>query len=287
MMNRLIEKINRHVPNYFRNRAISTNMLELLYSLLYHIDVHFRKELCQAISFYSDKNADVDKRMLCRDMIGEFTRAWVTPIEYAGFDLLNKTSDERRTYIPDYEEISICKWGHGHNTLPDSKFERYIMFSEYFRRKVLCIFSDSDVSESDYSDFIRDLKDIVVKPLKGTKGYGIQIVNSKSVWNLSEFKSRFREEYLVEEAITQGDGLRRFHPSSVNTVRFVTGINHKGNFHNLFALLRVGFGNSVVDNVSSGGLVALIDGGKSAPMHFVELIASVPIQIQTSNSLAL
>ena len=74
-----------------------------------------------------------------------------------------------------------------------------------------------------------------------------------------EFLDIVKSECILESLIDQGQELAAFHANSVNTVRMVTCMNKKGEFYYLFALLRVGQGGSIVDNVGSGGLVSMID----------------------------
>lgn len=46
-----------------------------------------------------------------------------------------------------------------------------------------------------------------------------------------------------------------FNNSSVNTIRIYSVLDNKGNVHILKAVLRVGVGESIVDNFHSGGVI--------------------------------
>lgn len=256
-MCRIIERINRHVPVWCRKKIITAKALELLYSLLILSDDDFKSQMQTALKMYAGKS--IDSRALYKDMLSEFVRSWVRPAEYAKFELFAKSREERNTYIPDFEEINIFKRTLGNNTLPDSKHERYLMFQRFFQRQVLAISSNSILPESDYNTFIAGKESVVVKTITGTKGKGVTVISTKKIRTLYDFHKLFGGDYLIEEMIQQGEELKQFHPSSVNTIRFVTGINHAGEFFHIFALFRIGRGGNVVDNVSSGGLVALID----------------------------
>ena len=255
-MQRLIERINRRVPAWTRENRITSGLLVSLYKIMVKFDNDFKKQIDSAIDDYRDNSIGHDR--LYNDMLTEDVKFWVRPSEYSRFDIFEKTESERREYLPDFEEISIFKWTEGNNILPDSKFERYSMFNRYFKRGVLCI-DALQPSDDEYKDFIADKDKVIVKPLRGTKGHGVIIVNTNDIPTLHMFRKTFQNDSLLEELIDQGDEMKQFHPQSVNTVRFVTGINHSGVFHPIFALVRAGQGGSVVDNVSSGGLVALID----------------------------
>ena len=256
-MRRIIERINRHVPVWVRKKTITAKALEILYSLLISVDDDFKSQMKNAIKMYNAEN--INLRLLYKDMISEFVRSWVRPVEYAKFEMWEKNREVRDTYIPDYEEINIFKRTPGNNTLPDSKHERYLMFRKFFQRQVLAVLSDSILPESDYKAFLAGKESVVVKPIKGTKGHGVTVISTNQIKTLFDFRNIFDGDYLIEEMIQQGEELKQFHPSSVNTIRFVSGINHSGEFFHLFALFRIGRGGNVVDNVSNGGLVALID----------------------------
>ena len=52
--------------------------------------------------------------------------------------------------------------------------------------------------------------------------------------------------------------LARFHPKSLNTVRYAT-FTKDNTVHPLFSFVRFGKGDSVVDNTGSGSIVASIE----------------------------
>ena len=112
-----------------------------------------------------------------------------------------------------------------------------------------------------YSEFVKKHSKFIVKPIKENNGRGIFIVDLKKD-NLKAMDVFNRclsiNGVLVEEYINQTIELSQIFPNSVNTVRFVTYYSG-GNLTNIAAFLRVGMGNSVVDNAASGGLFAGID----------------------------
>ena len=64
---------------------------------------------------------------------------------------------------------------------------------------------------------------------------------------------------LIEEYFFQHSIMARFNPSSVNTCRIWVAVERARPARVVLAYLRVGRGNSVVDNQSAGGIVAPID----------------------------
>lgn len=63
---------------------------------------------------------------------------------------------------------------------------------------------------------------------------------------------------IVEEIIVQAEEMAKFHPESVNTIRFVT-FYHNEIINKICAIIRIGRGGSIVDNACAGGIYAPID----------------------------
>ncbi|MXQ14256.1 MmgE/PrpD family protein [Microvirga makkahensis] len=64
---------------------------------------------------------------------------------------------------------------------------------------------------------------------------------------------------LVQDVVVQSEDYAVFSPSSLNTIRCLTYLGRTGKVEIVAATLRMGTGNSVVDNVSVGGLYCGID----------------------------
>lgn len=63
---------------------------------------------------------------------------------------------------------------------------------------------------------------------------------------------------MLEEPIVQSQEMARFHPGSVNTIRLATAVlDDKA--HLLFGFMKLGHGDSVVDNGAAGGICSAID----------------------------
>jgi acylphosphatase len=70
---------------------------------------------------------------------------------------------------------------------------------------------------------------------------------------------RAYESFLVQDVVVQSEDYAVFSPSSVNTVRCLTYLSRSGEVEIAAAILRMGNGRAIVDNVSSGGLYCGID----------------------------
>ncbi len=257
-MPRIIERINKRIPVQWRNHSGLIKALAASYKVLCSADQEFSKKLKTAAASCADSG--MDPGQLQADMVKEYASLGISPEEYARFRFFEKDETERSTFIPDMDVINIFKWKKGNNILPDSKYDRYCMFQPYFHRDVIRIqFPFTEADSQNYQKFISDKETFILKPLKGTKGHGILKLETRTVPDLNALAKITDGECLLEETIRQGKELKQFHPASVNTARLVTGKGKDGKIDIVFALLRVGRGGSVVDNVGSGGFVALVD----------------------------
>lgn len=107
------------------------------------------------------------------------------------------------------------------------------------------------------------------KPLDGEEGKGafvLQVKNGVFYQNgtpdgIDQIRSILTQQrYLVQEFLTQHEEMSRLHSQSINTIRLVTvrGIKD-GEIHILPSILRIGTGDSVMDNTSRGGVAVGVD----------------------------
>lgn len=111
----------------------------------------------------------------------------------------------------------------------------------------------------EFEDFASKNPSFIVKPIHGTEGQGIYKYENLEDGELREVYNRFKmEEYLYETYIKQHPAINAIHPSSVNTLRIATVRNRDG-VNIMSASLRMGRHGDVMDNYTTGGLVAAID----------------------------
>ena len=109
----------------------------------------------------------------------------------------------------------------------------------------------------------------IFKPIDGECGGGIFIINilhdkclmdDKSIEFEILINKIVKEDYLIQEVVTQHPLMASLHPQSLNTIRFVTVRNiHSGEIEPFPSILRIGTGKSFVDNTSQGGLAVAVD----------------------------
>ncbi len=129
-------------------------------------------------------------------------------------------------------------------------------FSSYIHRPWL------EVGKASYEQFASMVSqfDCIAKPIEGWWGKGIRII--KKTTDNSEIQRLYdeclKENILLEERVHACKEIEAFHPSSLNTVRVVT-ISNPQECNVFGAILRMGTGDSIVDNTHSGGIFASID----------------------------
>lgn len=194
--------------------------------------------------------------------------------EYFKYKLNEKSWKERSKYICSRDSVDFLKSPEC-NVMPEDKNSRYEMFAEYYKRDVMYLgFGKDDpdatctanatanetFSEREaYEAFAAKHDRFIVKPIEGTKGHGIRIIETKDAPDYERAKEVIKEPSMIEEVITEEGDIARIHPQSVNTLRVVTAINKDGEYKLLFVLFRCGRDNCIVDNVGSGGIIAMVD----------------------------
>lgn len=229
------------------------------YYMLLPLNRTFRKDLNDNVEKYIQTGIKASKFQLRQSMLLIYIKEFFLPYEYRCFDFWGKDKIYRDRYISDEECLNRFRRDMNVNKLPRNKFERYKLFRRFFKREVVdVLMNNSDEDKQTYIKFQTNHTEAIAKPVKGTKGKGVEKINLTEV-SYEQFKTRYGGETMLEELIVQSDELASFHPASINTIRFVTGLNPKGEFSFLYALFRNGCGGSVVDNVGAGGLIALIN----------------------------
>lgn len=97
---------------------------------------------------------------------------------------------------------------------------------------------------------------MIVKPSVGSgRGAGIQFLNGCDLTEktaLKLFRSYQSHNFLIQEKVKQHETLAAIHPRSLNTLRVVTFL-YKNEVRVLSSVLRIGAGESELDNISAGG----------------------------------
>ena len=131
-------------------------------------------------------------------------------------------------------------------------------------------FRCSDKKYIDLKEFLSGLDgNLIFKPVDGECGSGIfkiqaadgKLYKGEKAIEFNELiESLMHDKYLVQEVVRQHPLMASLHPQSLNTIRLVTVRNFHTNEITVFpSILRIGTGESFVDNTSQGGLAVRID----------------------------
>jgi hypothetical protein len=169
-------------------------------------------------------------------------------VDYQIFDFVKLSAKQRRTFVTrGINNEFIRKLN---NRADYHKFEDKTvfntLFAQFVKRNWWQLPAGGEFEAVDESPPV-----VIVKPTNAICGQGIFKLNACDITPESY-------DRIVEECIVQHDEAARLHPSSVNTLRFMTIVKN-GEVHVMFRALRVGSGGSVVDNFNAGGMFVLLD----------------------------
>ncbi len=181
------------------------------------------------------------------DYFWSYVRYGITPNQYIGFQIYEKSGRERAEFYTHRQHkrfeamLNDPKW---YDTFWNkAKFN--VAFKDFIHRDWL--YCEIAVDEEVIS-FINKHTKVMIKPTSASSGQGVHVYKGESVEKLIEKK------VLIEEFIVQHHLMSKLNPSSVNTIRVYTILDKANIPHFLSASIRVGGINSEVDNFHSGGV---------------------------------
>lgn len=137
----------------------------------------------------------------------------------------------------------------------NKKSYQYQCLKNYMGREQL--FSEQ-LSEEDFRSFLLRHPVFMYKPDQNECGNGVERIDSSKYDFHNLYSYVTKEPAVIDEVIVQHPDLESFSPNSVNTLRIVTAkVDHEVTI--IAAALRLGSGNSVVDNFSAGGYVGAVN----------------------------
>ena len=207
--------------------------------------------------------SDEEKEAKFEDMRDCFLKGLFSFSEYFLYDLAHKSDDEKAAFIADFERMYYLDklntpWNY---TVFGMKPMVASRFAPYFKRDFLWINSYRDKEK--LREFIGSHSEVFIKPISSTFGYGITKVSrdetsEEQLDALMRNYCRGLNGAIVEEAIRQDERMKKLHPQSINTLRMTT-IRLNDETILFYPRMRVGRGDSYVDNARQGGIVNLLD----------------------------
>lgn len=184
---------------------------------------------------------------------------WMSFNEYAyQYKLYEKTEEEREEFV------SRAKMGYYYRIYTPGRVKGIFRYKNRF----LNFFPDYChrdwiyAPKASFGEFTQLLSkyDCIIKPCDGNLGRGIFKVykNCDHKDDKILYDSCVKSRMMVEQCIESCEELKAFHPQSLNTIRVVT-VSNRDKSEVFGSFLRMGRGNSVVDNAHAGGLFAQIN----------------------------
>ncbi len=175
--------------------------------------------------------------------------------DYLEFEFYLLNSKERSTYLTRGKNNEIIR--KYNNKEKAYMFDDKQIFNEKFQQFLGRKYLKLDNNLEAFKKFLKDQKEIMVKPIDGEGGKGVEKILTDS--DAKELYQRLidNKQILVEEVITQHKQMNKLYDKSVNTLRMFTFVKD-GKAYFLQAILKIGNGG-VIDNFSSGGMYTFVD----------------------------
>lgn len=178
--------------------------------------------------------------------------------DYLEFEFYLLSKEERKTYLTRGINNAIIKKYNAKDSYYkfDDKIEFNKKFSPYLGRDWVYL---REIKGDAFVNFLKKKKAIIVKPVDGEGGVGIEKININSKTDGKKLYRQLRKsnQVLVEEFINQHPDMNMLYKNSVNTLRLFTFIKD-GKVTYLQGILKIGNGG-VVDNFSSGGMYTFVN----------------------------
>lgn len=117
------------------------------------------------------------------------------------------------------------------------------------------------ISKVEALEICRDLKDAVIKPsMIGMWGTGVQMISSENGMvgekeTVEDLFNQYGKNFIIQKKVVQHEGMSRLNPTSLNTLRVLSYL-HGDEVCVLYAVVRIGRKDKLVDNETAGGINA-------------------------------
>lgn len=136
-----------------------------------------------------------------------------------------------------------------------NKNEFNAFFKEFIERDWLYT---KNLDKKTFFDFCNSKEELFIKPLDEQEGHGINKLKLGDV-DLATIYEDLKSKNAIVESIIRQNHQMILGNKSVNSARILTVVDKSNKAHVLRAGLRVGVGDSIVDNYTAGGVLYEID----------------------------
>ena len=198
---------------------------------------------------------------LRRDMVYSLHRFGASFEEYFLYNFYNLNVHGRQKYNNLKMQYGYCELVNKTEIrhLFENKGECYRLFRDFYRRDLVEVTCLDDHLR--FKEFVAKHPSFIYKPLNGHSGIGIKIFRDIRLEDEEAVDDIFTLGdgcFVAEELIEQAEGMAVLHKQSINTIRIST-FSLRGEVTLLGAALRMGTGNSMVNNAGAGGIYASVD----------------------------
>lgn len=223
-----------------------------------------RKQIDKFIKIYEGEVSPKRKSQIKKLMFEAMTKYRWDFDEFYIFHYEDIDDAKRRSFAPEFDKNTFADMVNDKEQADVflDKFTTYEYFKDFFGRDVYNIRCLADIESEEFAKFFSKHPRFILKPVFGTRGAGIEVVEYKSVDEARKYLSGLYNSgvtaIIIEELIKQHDKLAELHKESANTLRVIT-IRYEDRVDVIHAYLRVGKGNSVIDNASAGGVFGVVN----------------------------
>ena len=212
----------------------------------------------------------VSKAFLAMDMLHCTVTYNIGYLDYRVFGFAeNRDPKNRRTYMTMHHNSVLSNKLNDRQAIAvfidKSRFNR--RFASFLHRDYILL---NESSAADFAAFCKGRTSVFAKVTDSFGGQGLELIALDEDTDYRALYERLKAEkkLLVEETIRQHPQMEKLCPSSVNTLRVVT-VMKDGTPHFVYALLRAGNGKNRFDNITTGGMYALIDNNHHQQVQYL------------------
>ncbi len=124
--------------------------------------------------------------------------------------------------------------------------------------------AEKPISRAEALERCQNLEDVVIKPsMIGKWGTGVRIFSSEKGMiqeseSINDLFNQFGKNFIIQRKVVQHREMARLNPTSLNTLRILS-YRHGDEVIILYAVVRIGRKDKIVDNETAGGINADID----------------------------
>lgn len=181
-------------------------------------------------------------------------------LDYEYFEFYDLDAEQRASYIVRTTNnliIAHCNKREHYHWLHD-KIDFNTRYNDFLHRGWIDF---RTATKEEFLEFVKDKKALMVKIVDASCGIGIEKINVADYADGEAVYEKLKtmpNAQLIEEYVVQHKKMSELYPHSVNTCR-ITTLLVGDEVHIINSSIRIGNNNSVVDNISSGGMSTVVD----------------------------